>query len=46
MEEWGRSLPDNAVDRIHIAKEAILNLTAEEQQVLLTWVNETLTGEV
>jgi hypothetical protein len=29
--------------RVHVAKEAILNLTVDEQRELLIWANETLT---
>jgi hypothetical protein len=42
-QEWGRALPEGSVDRVHVAKEAILNLTVDEQRELLIWANETLT---
>jgi hypothetical protein len=42
-QEWGRALPEESVDRVQIAREAILNLTVDEQRELLIWANETLT---
>lgn len=43
-EQWGRSIPDEAMDRIGIAKEAFLNLDERSQNEFLAWANN-VTGD-
>ena len=38
--EWGRALPDQAVDRVAVAKEIILNLSHNEARSLMAWWQE------
>ena len=43
-EQWGRSIPDEVMDRIGIAKEAFLNLDESSQNEFLAWANS-VTGD-
>lgn len=42
--EWGRALPDDAVDRFSVAQEAFINLYDHEQQRFLTWARKAMKG--
>ena len=44
-EQWGRSIPDEAMDRIGIAKEAFLNLDESSQNEFLAWANSVTGGK-
>lgn len=38
-EQWGRSLPDDVINRLEIAKDAYLNLSDDEALTFIEWVN-------